>query len=104
MSSRTIFLGRLIGLYCILVALAMLIHKRATMDVLTAMLHNAQFLLALGVIAVIAGLALVLSHTDWSGGPVPVLVALTGWILLIKGSLLLSLSPEQESILFLDAL
>jgi len=44
MSSRTVFLGRLIGLYCILVSLAMLIRKQASVDVLTAMLHNAQLL------------------------------------------------------------
>ncbi len=104
MSSRTIFLGRLIGLYCILVALAMLIHKQATVDVVTAMLHNAQLLLSLGAITVIAGLAMVLRHNVWTGGAVPVLVTLVGWILLIKGSLLLFLSPEQESSLFLDTL
>jgi len=46
MSSRTIFLGRLIGLYCILVSLTMLIRKQASVDVLTAMLHNAQLLLS----------------------------------------------------------
>ncbi len=104
MSSRTIFLGRLIGLYCILVALAMLIRKQATVDVVTAMLHNPQLLLALGGITVVAGLALVLSHNVWSGGAVPVLVTLVGWIALIKGSLLLFLSPERESSLFLDSL
>ncbi len=104
MSSRTTFLGRLIGLYCILVALALLIHKQATMDVITAMLHNAQLLLPLGGITVIAGLAMVLRHNIWSGGAVTVIVTLVGWIALIKGSLLLFLSPEQESSLFLDSL
>jgi len=103
MSSRTTFLGRLVGLYCILVALAMLIHKQATVDVLTAMLHNAPVLLALGVITVIAGLAMVLGHNVWSGGALPVVVTLVGWIALIKGSLLLFLSPEQESRIFLGA-
>ncbi len=104
MSSRTIFLGRLIGLYCILVALALLIHKQATMDVITAMLHNAQLLLPLGGITVIAGLAMVLNHNVWSGGAPTVVVTLVGWIALIKGSLLLFLSPEQESSLFLDSI
>jgi uncharacterized membrane protein YfcA len=67
MSPRTTFLGRLFGLYCILVALAMLSRKQATVDVLTAMLQNAQLLLALGVITVIAALAMALSHNVWSG-------------------------------------
>jgi hypothetical protein len=104
MSSRTVFLGRLIGLYCILVSLAMLVRKQASVDVLTAMLHNAQLLLSLGVITVIAGLAMILSHHVWSGGAVTVIVTLIGWIALIKGALLLFLSPEAESSLFLDTL
>jgi hypothetical protein len=104
MSSRTVFLGRLIGLYCILISLATLTRKQASVDVLTAMLHNAQLLLSLGAITVIAGLAMVLSHNVWSGGAVTVLVTLTGWIVLIKGTLLLFLSPEAESSLILDTL
>jgi len=104
MSSRTVFLGRLIGLYCVVVSLAMLIRKQATVEVLTAMLHNAQLLLSLGVITVIAGLAMVLSHNLWSGGAVTVMVTLVGWIALIKGALLLFLSPETESSLFLNTL
>ena len=59
MSSRTVFLARLIGLYSILVSLAMIVRRQATVDVLTAMLHNAQLLLSLGVITVVAGLAMV---------------------------------------------
>jgi uncharacterized membrane protein len=104
MSPRTAFLGKLIGLYCILVALAMLSRKQATMDVIKAMLHNPPLLLALGGITVVAGLAMVLSHNIWSGGGLQLIVTLAGWIALIKGSLLLFLSPEQESSLFLDAL
>ena len=104
MSPRTTYLARLIGIYCILMGLAMIIRKQAAVAVLTAMLHNAQLLLALGVITVIAGLALVLAHNIWSGGAVPVIVTLVGWIAVIKGSLLLFLSPEQESSLFLDSL
>jgi hypothetical protein len=104
MSSLTTFLGRLIGIYCIFVSLAMLTRKQATVDVLTALLHNAPILFALGAITVIAGLAMVLGHNIWSGGALPVLVTLTGWIALIKGSLLLFLSPQQESSLFLDTM
>lgn len=104
MSSRTVFLARLIGLYSILVSLAMLIRRQATVDVLTAMLHNAQLLLSLGVITVIAGLAMVLSHNVWSGGAVTVIVTVVGWIALIKGALLLFLPPEAEASLFLDTL
>jgi hypothetical protein len=98
------FLARLIGLYYIVLPIAMMAHKQATMDILRAMLHNAPLLFALGAFTVIGGLAMVLSHNVWSGGAVPVIVTLTGWIALIKGSLLLFLSPEQESSLFVDTI
>ena len=35
MSPRTIFLSRLIGLYCILVSLYMVTHKQVTVEIVT---------------------------------------------------------------------
>jgi len=94
MSARTAFLGRLIGLYLILISLAMAAHKQATIDSMNALVHNPPVLFVIGVIAVAAGLAMVLGHNVWSGGVLPVIVTLTGWLLLSKGVLLLFLSPE----------
>jgi hypothetical protein len=104
MPSRTSFLGRLIGLYMIVIALAMASHKDATVQTITAMLHDAPVLFVCGVIAVTGGLAIVLSHNVWSGGALPVMVTLTGWMALFKGTMLLVLTPEAESALFLDGL
>ena len=94
MSARTTFLGRLIGLYLILISLAMAAHKQATVESMNALVHNPPVLFVVGVIAMAAGLAMVLGHNVWSGGVLPVVVTLTGWLLLIKGSMLLFLSPE----------
>src|ERR1035437_320391 len=93
MSARTIFLSRLIGLYLILISLAMIAHKQATVDSMNALVHNAPVLFVVVVIAVAAGLAMVLGHNVWSGGVLPVVVTLTGWLMLIKGSMMLFLSP-----------
>lgn len=94
MSARTIFLSRLIGLYLILISLAMIAHKQATVDSMNALVHNAPVLFVVGVIAVAAGLAMVLGHNVWSSGVLPVVVTLTGWLMLLKGSMLLFMSPE----------
>jgi hypothetical protein len=51
-------------------------------------------LLLVGVITLVAGLAIVLGHNIWSGGVLPVIITLVGWFTLIKGLLLLFLSPE----------
>jgi hypothetical protein len=93
MSSRTRFLSRLIGLYLILFSLATAAHKEATVELMTAFVRNAPELFISGVIAVAAGLAIVLNHNVWSGGVLPVVVTLFGWLMLIKGVFLLFLSP-----------
>jgi len=104
MPSRTAFLSKLLGLYCILVALSMMTHKQLTVDTVTAILHNAPLLLFLGVITTLGGLAMILAHNVWSGGALPVVVTVLGWLTLIKGLLFLFLSPETESNLFLGGL
>jgi hypothetical protein len=54
-----------------------------------------------GLMAVTAGLAIVLGHNVWSGGAAPVIVTLIGWAALIKGALLLLLSPAAAADVFL---
>ncbi len=95
MSPRTIYLGRLIGLYCVLLALAMISHKQATVETIIALMHDAPVLLLASIVAMTAGLAIVLGHNVWSGGALPVVVTLVGWISLIKGVILLFLPPAS---------
>ena len=94
MSSRTIYLSRLIGLYCVLVVPSMIIRKQATVFAVEALLRNLSMMLVLGIITVIAGLAMVLAHNIWRGGALPVVVTLVGWLALIKGLLILFLPAD----------
>jgi hypothetical protein len=82
----------------------MLSHRQNTVDVVIALLHNPPLLFLLGVIMIVAGLALVLGHNLWSGGAATVAVTVTSWIVLLKGAMLLFVSPEAESSLFLGTL
>jgi len=95
MSPLTSFLSKLLGLYCILVGLALMVRKEATLETVNVLLHNAPLLYVLGVITLLMGLAMVLGHNVWSGGLLPVIVTLIGWLALIKGALFLFLSPLQ---------
>ena len=104
MSSRTIFLSRLIGLYCIVIALSMMTRRQATVETVTALLQNPSIMLIVGIITLAAGLAVVLAHNIWSGGALVVVVTLVGWITLIKSLLFLFLPPEMEAGLFLGQL
>ena len=85
MQPRTIYLSRLIGLYCILFVLSLAIHKQATVDSVTALIQNPPLMLLLSIITVAAGLAMILAHNLWSGGALPVVVTIVGWLVLIKG-------------------
>ena len=51
-------------------------------------------LLFVGVNGLAAGLAMVLGHNIWSGGPLPVVITLVGWLMVIRGVVLLALSQD----------
>ena len=104
MSSRTTFLSKLLGLYCILIGLSMVTHRQATVETMMTLVHNAAMMFIGGVIALLTGLAMVLGHNVWSGGALPVIVTLVGWLTLIKGLLILFLSPEAAVGFFLGGL
>jgi len=93
-STPTIFLGRLIGIFAIILSLSMLMHRQPFSELVIAMLQDRPLLFLIGIITAIAGLAIVLSHNVWSGGVLPVLVTLFGWITLLRGLLVLFVAPE----------
>jgi hypothetical protein len=84
----------LLGLFAIVVALAMITYKQETVETITAMMSNPASVFAVGLIAVATGLALILAHNVWAGGALPVVVTLIGWLSLIKGLACLFL-PQQ---------
>jgi len=96
MISRTIYLSRLIGLYCILVDLSLIIHRPGSVGSIVAVFNDPAVMLTLGIATVAAGLAMVLAHNIWSGGAPTVVVTLVGWLALIKGVLFLALPAGVE--------
>lgn len=94
MSPLTTFLSKLIGLFCILFSIAEATHRQATIDSVTALIHDPPLLLVFGIVWLIAGLALVLSHNVWSGGAPPIIITLVAWVTLIRALVLLLLSPN----------
>ena len=99
----TIFLGKLIGLYCIIVALAMMAHKQSNVATVSALVRNSPLLLLAEVLGLAAGLALILGHNIWSGGALPLVITLLGWLMTIRGAVLLAL-PQDATIKFFEAL
>jgi len=91
MSSCTLFLSRLLGLYFLICGLAMLVHKQVFTDALALVPGNPLALLWSAMIISLAGLAMVLVHNVWSKSPVVVVVTILGWSTLLKGILYLLL-------------
>ncbi|MGD0421754.1 MAG: hypothetical protein ABSA68_19605 [Xanthobacteraceae bacterium] len=91
MSTLTVFLARLIGLSTILIVIAFLVRGSATIDATVA---DAPVMLVYAIISLAVGVAMILGHNVWSGGALPVVVTLVGWLILAKGLLLLFLTPE----------
>ena len=102
--TRTLFLSRLIGLYCLLVGLSMVSHKQLTVEGVTALFQSPSLTLLLGFITLGASLALVLAHNLWWSGPLALIITLIGWLVLIKSLLFLFLNPATEARFFLGQL
>ncbi len=64
MSRTTIYLSRLMGLFAIVFAVSLVLHH----ELANLLFTDRTLLLMLGMLAVAAGLAMVLSHNVWSGG------------------------------------
>jgi hypothetical protein len=71
MSALTVFLGKLIGVYCLIVALTMIANRRTTVDAVNDLIRDPPLVLLSGVIAVAVGLGVVIGHNIWSGGALP---------------------------------
>jgi hypothetical protein len=76
MTSRTIFLSKLLGLYYIFAALAMIVHKQSFVETVTALVHNSSIMFLGSIVAVLGGLALILAHNIWSRGALALVVTL----------------------------
>jgi hypothetical protein len=91
MSRLTVFLARLIGLFTVLLIAALLLRGSAMVQTAIA---DKPLMFTYAIISLALGLAMILGHNVWSGGALPVVVTLVGWLIFAKGLLLLFLTPE----------
>jgi hypothetical protein len=94
--TRTVFLGKLIGFYLLFFALYLLVQPRTALATLTDFIQSPTLVLLCAILAVTAGLAIILNHNVWKGGAFPVVVTIIGWLALIKGLVLLLLPPSAQ--------
>jgi len=94
MSRLTVFLARSIGTFTVLLVAGFLVRGGAAIETTAA---DGPVMLSYAIISLAMGIAMVVGHNVWSGGALPVVVTLVGWLILAKGLLLLVLPPEALS-------
>lgn len=92
----TILLSKVFGIYFIMVALIMLVRRNYLRSVLASFSEEPMLRFMMGILMLLGGTFLVVSHNDWSTLPAG-LISLIGWLTMIKSALYLSLSKESLS-------
>jgi uncharacterized membrane protein len=59
-----------------------------------ATVADGPVMLVYAIFSLAAGLAIILGHNVWSGGTLPVIVTLVGWLIFAKGLVLMLVTPE----------
>jgi hypothetical protein len=78
----------------------MMSRKQAAVAALRSVIASPPLLLFVEVLGFACGLAMIIGHNIWSGGALAVVVTLIGWLMAIRGAVLLTLSPEATAKFF----
>ncbi len=92
----SLFLARLIGPMLLVIGAGVLINRenfRAMAKELTA---SRELMFLIGVLTLIAGLAILTTHNVWQGWPI--IVTILGWILAIGGALRILVPDTMRSL------
>jgi hypothetical protein len=84
----TILLARGTGIFMIVLVAGIMVRG---VPVVTDTVSDGSVMLAYAIISLAVGVAMIVCHNVWSGGLLPVVVTLLGWLVFLKGLLLLLL-------------
>jgi hypothetical protein len=88
--------ARIFGLWILLVVLGMLANRQNTLDVMSGFFASQALMWTTGVFTALVGVVVVVTHNRWSGGALPFIVTLYGWIALVKGLMFVWLPASAE--------
>jgi hypothetical protein len=70
--------------------LAMMTRRQSAIATIKALIANPPLLLFVEVSGLAGGLAMIIGHNIWSGGALPVIITLVGWLMAIRCAALLA--------------
>ncbi len=82
----SLFLSKALGLYLVIVSVGMLINACTLRPILEEVLKSSGLMFIIGVIAMIIGVLIVISHNVWTLDW-RVIITIMGWASLIKGTM-----------------
>lgn len=100
MTPLTLYLAKLIGATMLVVSLWMATKKPLVLALAKRVIGDEVFTAYIGVLRTCLGLAMVLGHDVWSGGALPVIITLIGWLELLRGLLILFLPQDRLVAIF----
>ncbi len=89
----TLFLSQVLGLFLIIVGAAVLYRKQYFVPVIGEFVEERLTRMLMGILELLAGLFLVIAHTDWSSYASGIITAI-GYLLVIEGAAYL-LVPDR---------
>jgi uncharacterized membrane protein len=91
----SIFLAKALGLVLFFRGTTIVLHYRQLRKNVTEAMDNYFLNMMLGIMVLVMGVLVVLSHSVWEGPAWVLLVTLTGWLMLIKGALIMLLPTKN---------
>jgi len=82
----SVFLAKLLGPYCILVAIGVLVNRKTYQEAIEDFFKNAAVIYTGGTLALFLGLLIVLTHNIWTANWT-VLITILGWSGIVEGVL-----------------
>jgi len=89
----SLFLAQLIGLYSIVVGLSMLTKRKMLMDIFQELFSTRALSYVMGVLMLVMGLLLTLTHTIWQG-TLSIGITVIGWFVLVEAIIFLFSSQK----------
>jgi hypothetical protein len=86
--------AQLTGLSLVAVSTAMLSRPRSMIVMIERMLENPPIMYVLGLVQLVGGLTMVLTQNATAGVGPTLVLSLVGWWFLIRGGMLMFMSPE----------
>jgi hypothetical protein len=85
----SLFLGKIWAIVFIVAGIALLANHKRARSIIGAWADDGLYLVMLGsgFILTFIGSLLVLTHNVWTGGALPVIITIVGWLVLLKGIL-----------------